>query len=81
MNRDFNVTGCGLDWEPEPAGCSKLSAACLRRCVDNWEKKYWLLSNYNFVERNCHTFVNKLAELLYNSHVTDNPFCPEWCYD
>ena len=62
---------CSTERERKPAGYSNLSIDCLKRCTNNYKKKY---GSYNFFTNNCHDFANRFSDMLC-SRTT----CPSWC--
>ena len=63
---------CSTKRESKPAGYSNLSIDCLKRCTDNYEKKY---GSYHLLYNNCHKFANRFSDMLC-SRTT----CPSWCW-
>lgn len=63
---------CSTKRESKPAGYSNLSIDCLKRCTDNYEKKY---GSYHWLNNNCHDFANRFSDMLC-SRTT----CPSWCW-
>ena len=62
---------CSTKRESKPAGYSNLSIDCLKRCTDNYKKKY---GSYHWLNNNCHDFANRFSDMLC-SRTT----CPSWC--
>lgn len=64
---------CGGGRERSPAGYSYLSLDCIKRCAIRYSSKF---GKYDNVINNCHSFANKMSEVLCRRGST----CPSWCY-
>lgn len=72
-NRGFSTDSgkCSTHRESKPAGYSSLSVDCIKRCTNNYKRKY---GKYGWWGNNCHYFANRISDILCNSKT-----CPSWC--
>ncbi|KAK3085553.1 hypothetical protein FSP39_005253 [Pinctada imbricata] len=64
---------CPSRIERRPAGYSRVSVDCLKRCTNSYRREF---GKYNLLSNNCHHFANYLARVLYYYSTG----CPSWCY-
>ncbi|KAK3086341.1 hypothetical protein FSP39_017078 [Pinctada imbricata] len=62
---------CSPRREGSPAGYSKLSVECIKRCTRSYERRF---GKWRLFTHNCHHFTNNLSKVLCNSRR-----CPGWC--
>ncbi|XP_052785556.1 uncharacterized protein LOC128221141 [Mya arenaria] len=66
---------CSADTESRPAGWSRVSLDCMRKCADSYK---WMYGSFHWYNNNCHDFANRMARVLYDGRYSSS-YCPWWC--